>query len=131
MLREHMNTLIATNQVEHSLAHTNPLTDGTFYQCQRLGIRPMLWSPLAIDSTIGEKSPARLRSRVAELAASYYAEPATLVLAWALHHPTKPVAVVGTTRAERLASLVSAASLQLDRQDWFDLYQLAIGRPVA
>ena len=37
---------LVTNQVEASVLHTSALEDGTFDQCQRLAIAPMIWSAL-------------------------------------------------------------------------------------
>lgn len=129
-LQTHCRNSLVTNQVEHSLAHTNSLLDGTFDQCQALRIKPMLWSPLALDKTIGPSTPAGQKASIQRIADQHGVDPAIIVLAWAMTHPLEPVAVIGTTRPERLKAMASAASIKLDRQDWFDLYQAAIGVPI-
>jgi len=129
-LQAHCRHRLVTNQVEHSLAHSDSLLDGTFDQCQALGIRPMLWSPLAIQRTLGDEAPPDLKASIDRIARGHAVDPAVVVLAWALTHPLRPAAVIGTTRTERLKALAAAAALELDRQDWFELYQAALGRPI-
>ena len=45
--RPHGKSRLATNQVEFNLLHMDPIYDGTLAQCEKLGILPMAWSPLA------------------------------------------------------------------------------------
>jgi len=53
-----------------------------------------------------------------------------LLLAWLLKHPSKPVPVLGTSKADRVESAIHSLSINLDRQDWFILYEAARGRQV-
>ena len=47
LLNSRMEQALVTNQLEFHLLHMDPILDGTFSQCERLGIFPMAWSPLA------------------------------------------------------------------------------------
>ena len=46
-LNSRMEKPLATNQLEFHLLHMDPIYDGTFDQCQELGVQPMAWGPMA------------------------------------------------------------------------------------
>jgi predicted oxidoreductase len=124
---------LVTNQVELSLFHADAIFDGTLDQCQRLGISPMAWSPLGRGRLFNEDDEAadRVRETAAGMAEKYGGAGATeLALAWVLAHPSRPVAVFGTNKVERLATIARAAELTLEREDWYALWQAAAGRRI-
>ncbi len=127
-------TPIVTNQVQASLLHRGPIFDGTFDQCQQLGIRPMAWSPVGGSAYFkGEGADVqRVRPLVQELVETYGATGEDVILlAWLLRHPAGPIPVVGTTKADRLARTVQALEIELSRRDWFRLLEAAQGHKVA
>ena len=124
---------LATNQVEFSLLHMEPLTDGTLHQCERLGVPPMAWSPLAGGRLFAPDNAAAQRLAAAASAMSPRYGGATLeqlACAWVLAHPSRPVAVIGTNKAERIRSAARAEALALEREDWYALWEAAQGRKV-
>ena len=48
-----------------------------------------------------------------------------MAVAWILRHPAGIQAIVGTTKAQRLADIATAADIQLSREDWYQLYLAA------
>ena len=124
---------LVTNQVECHPMHPAPLFDGTYDQCQRRSIRPMVWSPLGgSDYFNGEGTKVlRLRDKVQEVAKQYGVEEDVVLLAWCRQHPTTPLPVLGTTKKERLTRSVRALDLVLERQDWFDILEAGRGFEVA
>ncbi len=124
---------LATNQVEFSLLHQEPLTDGTLHQCERLGIVPMVWSPLAGGKLFAPDTPASLRlTMAAESMSSHYggATLEQLAYAWIMAHPSHPLPVIGTNKVERIRSAAQAESLTLEREDWYALWEAAQGHKV-
>ena len=124
---------LVTNQVEFSLLRMDPIYDGVTDQCQRLGIAPMAWSPLAQGRLMrtDDEAGARVQALVAELAPKY--DGATVdqfALAWLLAHPARPLPIIGTGRMERIESAARAASIVLAREDWFALWSAAQGRRI-
>ncbi len=122
-----------TNQVSLSLFAMNALDDGTLDQCQRLRIAPMAWSPLGGGRLFAAEDPVaqRVRAAMARIASRYGdAQPEQLALAWVLAHPSRPVAVFGTNRIERLDAMAGAAHIALEREDWYLLLEAAQGRPI-
>jgi len=51
-----------------------------------------------------------------------------LAIAWLLQHPSGILPVTGTTKMERLTEVKEALNLQLDRQQWYTIYQASTGK---
>ncbi|MEZ5386023.1 MAG: aldo/keto reductase [Prosthecobacter sp.] len=133
LLNSFMDQPLVTNQVEFSLLHMDPIYDGTADQCQRHRILPMAWSPLGQGRLMQKDDPAaaRLQAKTAELSAKY--DGATLdqfAYAWIMAHPSCPLPIIGTNKLERIQSVVKAASIRLEREDWYGLWQAAKGHGV-
>jgi predicted oxidoreductase len=133
LLHARMTRPLVTNQIEMSLFDMSALFDGTLDQCQRLGMRPMAWSPLGGGRLFDDKEPAagRVRAAMAALRDKYDGAGDTeLALAWVLAHPSEPVAVFGTNRLDRIPAAARAASIRLAREDWYLLWEAAQGRRI-
>jgi predicted oxidoreductase len=52
-------------------------------------------------------------------------------VAFLLAHPAGILPVLGTNNLSRIATISDALKVRLDRQDWFELYEAALGREVA
>lgn len=133
LLNSRMDRPLVTNQVEFSLLHMDPLDDGTADQCQKLGIKPMAWSPLAKGALMDPAGPAsaRLHAVAAEMAAKYGgATLDQLAYAWILAHPSQPLPIIGTNKMERLLATAKAAEIKLEREDWYALWEAAQGRKI-
>nr|WP_233410031.1 MULTISPECIES: aldo/keto reductase [Burkholderia] len=120
---------LATNQVECSLLHLAPLDDGTFDQAQRWRCPPMLWSPLAGGRLLTEASPAAARVRASAVRiGNVLGVPVTTVLfAWLLALPCRPLPIVGSSRIAALREAVEATRIRLEREHWFALLGAARG----
>lgn len=132
LLNSRMDQPLVTNQVEFSLLHMDPIYDGTADQCQRLRVLPMAWSPLAKGALMA-KTPetAALRTKCDEICAKY--DNATLdqlAYAWIMAHPSTPLPILGTNKLERIQAAVKAASIKLDREDWYALWVAAKGHGI-
>ena len=124
---------LVVNQVEISLLQTATLDDGTLNQCLELGMSPMAWSPLGRGALVqdpGSLTDARQR-RTAEalvaVARRLGTTPSVVALAWLLRHPSGIVPILGTCTPERIAEQAGAASLQLSREDWYELLEASRG----
>ncbi|WP_218918799.1 aldo/keto reductase [Lacunisphaera limnophila] len=132
-LNSRLEQPLVTNQLEFHLLHMDPIHDGTFDQCQQLGVRPMAWSPLAGGRLFspGNEAAVRLGRAAAALADKY--DGATLeqlAYAWILAHPSRPLPVIGTNKVERIESAAKAAAIELSREDWFALWVAARGHGI-
>lgn len=133
-LNSRLDQPLVTNQVEFSLLHMDPIFDGVADQCQRLRIKPMAWSPLGggrLMEDSGDPAAARLRAKTAELSPKYgNATLDQLAYAWLLAHPSQPLPVIGTNKIERIQAVARAADLQLEREDWYALWEAAKGHSI-
>jgi len=124
---------LVTNQVELSLLKMEVLGDGTVDQCQRLGISPMAWSPLAGGRLLRGDDAQSLRVRRALQDVGQELGGATadqVALAWILRHPARIVPVVGSGKRDRVQSAAAATRLHLSREQWFTLWTASAGRGV-
>lgn len=133
LLNAQMERSLATNQIEFHLLHPEPINDGTLHQCEKLGVRPMAWSPLAGGRIFDSSHPAAVRlAAAAQSMASRYnrATLEQLAYAWILAHPSHPLPVIGTNKLERLQSAAQADAIVLEREDWYALWEAAQGRKI-
>nr|WP_254597917.1 aldo/keto reductase [Burkholderia lata] len=120
---------LATNQVECSLLHLAPLEDGTFDQAQRWRCPPMLWSPLAGGRLLTDASPVatRVRATAARIGDALGVSATTVLFAWLLALPCRPLPIVGSGRIAALREAVEATRIPLGREHWFELLGAARG----
>jgi predicted oxidoreductase len=129
-LQNMMNIPLVTNQVEFSVNYLDPLTDGTFDQAFRYHYAPMIWSPLGGGRIFQPDTPLydMLRQVGDELGGKGVDQ---VALAWTMQHPVNVLPVLGTGKLERLQAAVDALQIQMDRQQWFRIWQAAAGHEIA
>jgi predicted oxidoreductase len=105
---------VATNQIEFSPLQMHALADGTLEQCVDLGLRPMIWSPLAGGRLFNSHDPQaeRVRAVLQDLALRYGTSLAGAAYAWILRHPSRPHPVTGSGRIAALQEAVSALDIR-------------------
>lgn len=133
LLNTKMEQPLVTNQIEFHLLHPEPIYDGTLHQCEKLGMLPMAWSPLAGGRLFDPNNPAAARLAAAAKNMSSRYNGATLeqlAYAWILAHPSHPLPVIGTNKLERLRSAALADHIVLEREDWYGLWEAAQGRRI-
>ena len=125
----HRRFPLVTQQIEFSPLQMQALADGTLDQCVDLGLRPMIWSPLAGGRlfTANDERAQRVRGALAGLAQAHQVSVATAAYAWILRHPARPVPITGSSRIEAIAEAVAALSLRLDAEDWYQVWCASTG----
>jgi predicted oxidoreductase len=128
----HARTPLVTNQIELSPLHLDPLHDGTLDQCQRLGLRPMIWSPLARGRvfTGDDEQARRVRDELTRLAGELGVAVTTLVFAWLLRHPSRPLPIVGSRRIDSAREAMAALDLRLTPEQWYRVWTASAGHEV-
>jgi len=128
----HRQYPLVTHQIELSPLQMGALSDGTLDQCLDLGLRPMIWSPLAGGRLFGQGDAAaqRVRGVLESLAGQHGVSLATVAYAWLLRHPSAPLPITGSSRVEALREAVSALSVSLSAEDWYRVWQAAAGQEV-
>ncbi|PWK62483.1 aldo/keto reductase [Roseicyclus mahoneyensis] len=130
LLQSAMETPLATNQIELSVLHHTPLTDGEVAWMQEKSVPVMAWSPLAGGRLFGPEG-APVRDVLTRIGAQAGVGPDAVAVAWLLRHPALILPVMGTNSLRRITGLGDAAKVSLDRQSWFEIYTAALGREVA
>lgn len=124
---------LATNQVEFSPLEMAPLYDGTFDQCLQKKVRPMAWSPLrggrVFSEHLGEAK--RVREKIAELSPKYGDAPIdAMVYAWILAVPANPTVILGTNKIDHILDGIKGRDIELEREDWFAIWEAAKGHSI-
>ncbi|BDW85487.1 aryl-alcohol dehydrogenase [Roseicyclus marinus] len=130
LLQSAMETPLATNQIELSVLHHAPLTDGEVAWMQERSVPIMAWSPLAGGRLFGAEGAA-VRAVLDRIGQDQGVAAEAVAVAWLLRHPARILPVMGTNSLARIAALGDAARVTLDRQTWFEIYTAALGREVA
>ncbi|WP_229417190.1 aldo/keto reductase family oxidoreductase [Massilia sp. Root418] len=124
---------LATNQVEFSPLHLAPMFDETFDGLQDLGMAPMIWSPLGGGRLFsgGDAAGERLRAAIQQVADELERPFASVVFAWIMQLPCKPVPLTGSGRIAAVEEAVQATRFTLSRPQWFEILRAARGHEVA
>ncbi|MEM8629961.1 MAG: aldo/keto reductase [Pseudomonadota bacterium] len=130
LLQSAMETPLATNQIEISVLHNEPFTNGDIAFHQEHGQPPMAWSPLAGGALFasGNGDVNKVLDRIAE---EQGVDASAIAVAWLLAHPSQIIPVLGTNNLDRIARIANATKATIDRQTWFEIYTAALGREVA
>lgn len=129
LLQSAMRNPLVTNQIEISLLHTDPFTNGDIAFLQERGVVPMAWSPLG-GGALFKKKNRHLAQMLTDIGDRFDVDAAAVAVAWLMHHPAWIAPVMGTNSLSRIATLADACKVQLDREDWFALYTEANGDEV-
>lgn len=123
---------LATNQVEFSPLHTAPMFDETFDGLQDLGIAPMIWSPLGGGRLFSglDHDADNLRLVIKGVADRLGKPFASVVFAWIMQLPSRPIPLTGTGRIEAIRVAVAGTGFELSRTDWFAILRAAQGHEV-
>lgn len=132
LLSSCVNQPLVTNQVEVNLINMDALYDGTLSQCEQRKILPMAWSVLGGGSLFEENEQStRIRAALDDMREKYDgAGNDALATAWVMAHPSRPLAITGSNKLDRIESQAQAAAIQMDRQDWYALWSAAKGHPI-
>jgi predicted oxidoreductase len=125
-LRRHVP--VESNQIEMSVAHLSPLTDGQIDHAMLHDIELMIWSPLGGGRLWSDEA---LRDRLQVVATAYDCTIEQLAYILLLHHPAQMRLVVGTTRIKRIKEVLSTLAMDVDDKLWYQIYTACLGHEVA
>lgn len=129
LLQSAMSSKLVTNQIEISLVAAECFVNGDLAYLQERAITPMAWSPLGGGSLFGEDN-RQLLAALERIGKAQGVDATAVAVAWLLRHPARIIPVMGTNNLERIGKIGEAAKVEIDRQTWFELYTLAIGKDV-
>jgi len=120
---------LLTNQIEISLTQNNALTNGDLAYMQQHDILPMAWSPLG-GGELFKNSQSPLNQKLISLAKDFAVQPAAIAIAWLLRHPAQILPIMGSNHMQRIKQFSEALTVDLSREQWFELLQAATGHEV-
>ena len=120
---------LLTNQIEISLTQNNALTNGDLAYMQQHDILPMAWSPLG-GGELFKNSQSSLNQKLISLAKDFAVQPAAIAIAWLLRHPAQILPIMGSNHMQRIKQFSEALTVDLSREQWFELLQAATGHEV-
>ncbi len=125
LLSAHLKVPIVTNHIELNLLNTSALDNGQIDYIKQRYMRPLATAPLAEGkiATSNEKLPFFVRGKLEELAPKYNADIESIAVAWLVKLGALPL--IGTTNENRIRNIANAFTIDLERQDWYELYNAA------
>jgi predicted oxidoreductase len=127
LLSSYLRIPIVTNHIELSLLNTSAFDNGQIDYLKQKYMRPLATAPLAegkIANSI-EKRPLLIRRKLEELSPKYNANLESIAVAWVVKLGALPL--IGTTNQQRIRNIAAAFTIDLDKQDWYDLYEASRG----
>ncbi len=122
LLSSYLKLPIVTNHVELNLLNTNALENGQIDYMKQKYMRPFALSPLAEGRiAVGmDLAEVVIREKLNVLAEKYNTTLESVAVAWLLKLGALPL--IGTRNENRIKNIVAAFDIELDRQDWHNLY---------
>jgi predicted oxidoreductase len=127
LLAAYLRIPIVTNHVDLNLLNTSALDNGQIDYIKQRYMRPLATAPLA-EGRIAHGTDAtavKVRKKLEEIAPRYNVHIESLAVAWLVKLGALPL--IGTTDEQRILNIVNAFNIDLDNQDWYDLYTTARG----
>lgn len=122
LLAAYLNMPIVTNHIELNLLNTSAIDNGQIDYIKQRYMRPLASAPLAAGRiALGKYDLAvKVRGKLQELTSKYNADIESIAVAWLIKLGALPL--IGTTNEQRIRNIVSAFDIELDNQDWYELY---------
>lgn len=126
LLTSYLTKPIVTNHIELNLLSTQALDNGQIDYIKQRYMRPLAYAPLAEGRIAVGTDPqaVRVRAKLEELSVKYNTHIESLAVAWLVKLGALPL--IGTTNEQRIRNAANAISIDLDHQDWYDLYNVSI-----
>jgi predicted oxidoreductase len=127
LLASFLQAPIVTNHIELNLLNTSALDNGQVDYIRQRFMRPLASAPLAegrIAEGIDERAGS-VREKLAEIAPKYGVDIESIAVAWLVKLGALPL--IGTTSEQRIRNIAGAFNIDLDNQDWYELYAASKG----
>lgn len=127
LLSAYLNMPIVTNHIELNLLNTSAIDNGQLDYIKQRYMRPLASSPLAAGRIAHGKDDLanNVRASLKQLSLKYNADIESIAIAWLIKLGALPL--IGTTSEQRIKNIVKAFDIDLDHQDWYQLYNSSKG----
>ena len=120
---------LASLQPEFSPLHLDPMVDGLFDLAMERDYAVLAWSPLG-GGRLGDPATPRgvaVAEALDRAARAHGVSRAAAAYSWIMAHPARPIPIVGTQQAGRIAGSADAFKVGWTRQTWYDVLVAARG----
>jgi predicted oxidoreductase len=127
LLASYLHTPIVTHHLELNLLNTAALDNGQIDYIKQRYMRPLASAPVASGriATGTDEQAVRVRKKLQEMAAKYSVDIESVAVAWLIKLGALPL--IGTREEQRIRNIANAFNIQLDHQDWYELYTASRG----
>src|SRR5690606_10451347 len=122
LLATYLSTPIVTNHIELNLLNVQALDNGQIDYIKQCYMRPLASTPLAggrIATGVDDQAK-RVREKLEEISPKYNVDIESVAAAWLIKLGALPL--IGTTDEKRIRNIANAFTIDLDHQDWYELY---------
>jgi len=136
LLQSASDETLLVNQIEINIHNIDALSNGVLDQCQRTGMTPQAWCPLAgvaypaWGNTFSDVDDERLSAEFLRQSERYDCSDWIVALAWLLRHPANIVPIIGSTNPARIVAAKKALDIEYRREDWYRLLEARTGQHV-
>lgn len=125
LLASYLKVPIVTNHIELSLLNTSALDNGQVDYIKQRYMRPLASAPLAAGriSDGGDNTATSVRKKLLDISEKYGSGLESVAVAWIVKLGALPL--IGTADENRIRNIVKSFDFEIDRQDWYDLYDTA------
>jgi aryl-alcohol dehydrogenase-like predicted oxidoreductase len=113
---------LAANQVQYSLLHRAPETNGVLEACRQMDVALVAYRPLAGGAVSGgsrrSHGPTALADTLQEVAAARDATTLQVALAWLLQRDDHVIAIPGATKPDHVRQNSRALTLELSDEEF-------------
>lgn len=127
LLASYLRIPIVTNSIKLNLLQTDALDNGQIDYIKQRYMRPLASAPLAggrIENGTDEQA-VKVRSKLEEIGKKYNANIESTAVAWLYKLGALPL--IGTSNEGRIRNIAASFNIDLDIQDWYDLYNTSRG----
>jgi predicted oxidoreductase len=127
LLASYLKTPVVTNHIELNLLNTTALDNGQVDYIKQRYMRPLASAPLAAGHIAhgNTEQAVRVRNKLQEIGKKYNADQESIAVAWLVKLGALPL--VGTANEQRIRNIANAFNIDLDNQDWYELYNASKG----
>jgi predicted oxidoreductase len=129
-LAHYLTIPLVSQQPQFSPLYLEPAQNGLLDQAMVMNLTVLAWSPFG-GGRLGQPEDERTRAVAAlldERAQEAGVDRAAAALSWIMAHPSRPVPIAGTQNVKRITTIPQALEVQWTRQQWYSVFEAAIGQ---
>ena len=120
---------LVTNQIEISPIQLEHFENHTIDHLQMKQVPPMAWSPLGGGRLFNPttEQEKRVSKTLSVMAKKLNTTIDVVSFAWLLNHPAAIMPIIGSGKLNRIQSAIAAIKLNLNLEEWFEIYNASTG----